>query len=455
MSLLGSMTTAIGGLGAQSRALGHISDNVANSQTPGYKRVDTNFISYVTTATSTLHQPGAVVARPDSTNSVQGRLEQSEDPLALAISGQGFFSVSAQVGTKDGLPVFDERQFFTRAGNFGLNSDGYIVNGSGYFLQGWTVPSGTEVPDRTRLEPIRVNQTVFNPIATSVAEFGGNLKADPPDSPLAATVNAPESVPTFAIPLNVYDKVGNSHGMALTFSRYGNTAAPANLLPDRTWRVVISNNGTTLGAARITFGTDGTMTNLAVESGSSPAGTTLSSSTVPTAPATAPAVLTLGHDFGLGAQSIDLSLGAFNEARGLTQYAYKEFSATAPSQNGVPLGAYAGLNIKDTGDVVVSYDNGQTRVISRVPLVAFNDPERLQRLDGQAFMRTPESGEARVTDPASNGVGKLVTGSVELSNVDIASEFTKLIVAQRAYTANTRIVTASDEMLQDTINMRR
>ena len=89
------------------------------------------------------------------------------------------------------------------------------------------------------------------------------------------------------------------------------------------------------------------------------------------------------------------------------------------------------------------------------PLVAFNDPEKLQRLDGQAFMRTPESGEARVTDAASNGVGKLVTGSIERSNVDIASEFTKLIVAQRAYSANTKVVSATDELLQDTINMRR
>ena len=113
------------------------------------------------------------------------------------------------------------------------------------------------------------------------------------------------------------------------------------------------------------------------------------------------------------------------------------------------------IDVRENGDVAVSYTNGQSRVIARVPLVAFNDPDKLQRLDGQAFMRTAESGEARVTDSASNGVGKLVTGSLERSNVDIASEFTKLIVAQRAYTANTRVVTTSDEMLQETLNMRR
>jgi flagellar hook protein FlgE len=94
-------------------------------------------------------------------------------------------------------------------------------------------------------------------------------------------------------------------------------------------------------------------------------------------------------------------------------------------------------------------------VIARVPLVAFSDPDKLQRLDGQAFMRTVQSGEARVTDPSSNGVGKLVVGALEKSNVDIAAEFTKLIVAQRAYSANTRVVSTTDEMLQETINMRR
>jgi flagellar hook protein FlgE len=125
------------------------------------------------------------------------------------------------------------------------------------------------------------------------------------------------------------------------------------------------------------------------------------------------------------------------------------------AQNGVALGSYSGLSIRTNGDVAVNYDNGQSRVLARVPLVTFKDVDKLQRLDGQAFMRTVESGEASVTDSASNGAGKLVTGSVETSNVDIATEFTKMIVAQRAYSANTKVVTTSDQMLQDTINMAR
>ncbi len=168
-----------------------------------------------------------------------------------------------------------------------------------------------------------------------------------------------------------------------------------------------------------------------------------------------PANITFTADFGQGAQTVTLALGQFGKAQGLTQYSGTEFSVRNNAQDGVPLGAYSDLSIRGNGDVAVNYDNGQSRVIARVPLVAFNDPEKLQRLDGQAFMRTPESGEARVTDAASNGVGKLVTGSIERSNVDIATEFTKLIVAQRAYSANTKVVSATDELLQDTINMRR
>ncbi len=142
-------------------------------------------------------------------------------------------------------------------------------------------------------------------------------------------------------------------------------------------------------------------------------------------------------------------------AQGITQFTGTDLVVRNLQQNGVPPGAFSGITVRGNGDLAVNYDNGQSRVVFRVPIVAFADADKLQRLDGQAFMRTVESGEARVTDVSSNGVGKLVVGALERSNVDIAAEFTKLIVAQRAYTANTRVVTTSDEMLQETINMRR
>lgn len=438
MSLFGALTTAISGLSAQSRALGHVSDNVANSQTLGFKRVDTNFVNYLTQSSADSHSPGAVIARPEYTNTVQGTIEQSEDPLALAIGGQGFFSVAAAVGTADGRPVFDERQFFTRAGDFRLDRDGFLVNGAGYYLQGWPADTATGAPDRTTLAPIQVTQQVFNPIATSRMELAANLPPPAPTAPISTQ-------------MELYDTLGMRHAVDLSFTQTApNVWSLAINVPDDV-------SAPARGSVEIRFGAGGPPAVPAAADGTI-AGFNAATGSVAIATAGAtgdPAEITFTADFGQGPQTVTLNLGAIGEARGLTQFDSTAFSVRNRSQNGVPLGSYAGISMRENGDVAVNYDNGQSRVIARVPLVAFSDPDKLQRLDGQAFMRTVESGEARVTDAASNGVGKLVTGSVERSNVDIATEFTKLIVAQRAYTANTRIVTASDELLQETINMRR
>jgi flagellar hook protein FlgE len=370
------------------------------------------------------------VARPDYTNTVQGTIEQSENPLALAIAGQGFFSVALPTGSANGQVTFDERQFFTRGGDFQMDRNGYMVNGAGYFLQGWNVDATGE-PDRTQIRPIRVSELVFNPIATSTIELSANLPANGAD-PVTTT-------------LNVYDSLGAIQPMTLTW-----TPGAANVW---TLDIAATGAGGSVGTIDLNFGqaatvpvADGTIGEFANATG------TLSGAG---AVAGDPALISFTANFGQGPQAITLNLGAFGAARGVTQYAGEEYELRNLAQNGVPLGAYSSTTIRENGDVAINYDNGQARVIARVPITTFNAPDMLQRLDGQAFMRTLESGEARTSDPASNGAGRLSVGSVERSNVDIAAEFSKLIVAQRAYTANTRIVTASDEMLQDTINMRR
>lgn len=431
MSLFGAMTTAISGLTAQSRALAHISDNVANSQTVGYKRVDTNFVSYLTDSSLASHRSGSVVARPDYRNSVQGTIEQTENPLGMAIAGQGFFAVALPRGDTNGQLQFDERQFFTRGGDFRLDRDGYLVNGAGYYLQGWSADAAGE-PIRTAIQPIRVSQLVFNPIATSRIELAANLPSSGVTNPVSSQVN-------------VYDSLGAVQTVTLTW-----TPVSANV-----WSLDISSPGAggSVGTVEVRFGQaatpaapDGTIGEFRNATGSL-------SFLAPVAGD--PADVTFSANFGQGPQTMTLNLGAFAEARGMTQYAGDEYGVRNLAQDGVPLGSFSSLSARENGDIVINYDNGQSRVIARVPITTFSDADKLQRLDGQAFMRTMESGEARVTDPASNGAGRLSVGSIERSNVDIASEFSKLIVAQRAYSANTRIVTASDEMLQDVVNMRR
>ena len=237
MSLYSSMNTALSGMNAQSRALGHISDNVANSQTVGFKRTDTNFVSYISESSSDVHRPGTVLARPDFTNQVQGTIEQVENPLALGISGQGFFTAGLPIGKNlDGSSRFDARQFYTRAGDFNRNSEGYMVNGSGYVLQGWPVTDG--VVDKTQLSPIRIQEDVFTPTSTQELAFSGNLAA-------GGTTNQSTSI-------QVIDTLGRSRALTLTF-------APSTSTTDNTWTLSIAAaDGTpaNLGSIDIQFGQD-------------------------------------------------------------------------------------------------------------------------------------------------------------------------------------------------------
>jgi len=452
MSLYSSMNTALSGMSAQSRALGHISDNVANTQTTGFKRTDTNFVSYISESNSEVHRPGTVLARPDFTNQVQGTIEQVENPLALAISGQGFFTAALPVGTnQDGTKNFDARNFYTRAGDFNRDREGYMVNGSGYVLQGWPVTD--DVVDKTQLAPIQVKEDVFTPTPTQALNFIGNLAA-------GGTTNQSTSI-------QVIDTLGRSRALQLTF-------APSASPTDNTWNLSIrapeaatyagAPDGTpagTLGSINILFGKDPPLT-----ANDQPDGTlaqltgaigTLTGSAA-TAGAVSPATVTFQADFGQGLQPMTLNLGSFGVSGGLTQFASSGASGLSVNsfeQNGIPLGSFSSVTTQKNGDVRINYDNGQSRIVARVPVTVFKDADKLEHLDGQAFLRTTESGEARVVEAGEDGAGLLSTRAVERSNVDIATEFSKLILAQRAYSANTKIVSTVDELLQETLNMRR
>jgi len=437
MSLYASMNTAISGLTAQARALGHVADNVANSQTTGFKRTDTNFVSYVTRSTQQVNQPGSVIARPDYTNTVQGTVQPSDNPLAMAIAGQGMFAVALPQGTEDGQPVFDARTFYTRAGDFNMDRDGYLVNGQGYALQGWQADAAGN-PDRSAIRPLRVDQSVFSPVATGNVTLAANLPADS----AAATVPAQ---------IQIYDGIGRLHAVDMSWTNIGTNQWRLNLaIPDdvTTPAVPARSIEVNFGAAGGAGNPTGTIGSFGAAAGITPPG---AGATDPGDPA----AVTFTADFGQGPQTVRLDLGNFGRDSGVTQYATEKYVLRDLSQDGVPLGSFSAVSLSENGDLSVNYDNGQSRVIGRVPIVSFADPDKLQKTDGQAYLRTNESGEARVNDGASNGSGKIVTSSLESSNVDIASEFSKLILAQRAYSANTRIVTASDELLQDTLNMRR
>jgi len=433
------MNSAISGLGAQSHAFGNISDNVANSQTVGFKRVDTTFVSYLTTSTLSNNEPGAVVARPDYVNSVQGTITQSDNPLGLAIAGQGFFAVSQQTGQLNGVPTFNPQQYYTRAGDFTLNKSGYLVNSAGLYLNGWAVDPLSGDVNQNSLAPIQVSQTVFNPVATSEVILSANL----PATPAAGTATAAAPITSN---IDVYDSLGTVHSIALNWVQ--NT--PNN------WTVSINAPDAVtpaLGSANVRFG--------ATSGNPVPAGTIGQidgvTGTVTTAgyAASSAATLSFVAQFGATAQTIQLNMGNYGQTGGVSQYAGTAYNLRGLTQNGVPPGSFSGVTTQANGNIVVNYDNGQTRTIAQVPLITFNNPDVLQRQNGQAFTATLESGTPLAEQAGTNGAGSLVTSAVEGSNVDIAGEFSKLIVAQRAYTANTRVVTTADDLLQQTIDMKR
>ncbi|MCE2760201.1 MAG: flagellar hook protein FlgE [Acetobacteraceae bacterium] len=438
MSLYSSMNTALSGMNAQSRALGHISDNVANSQTIGFKRTDTNFVSYISESNSHVHRPGTVLARPDFTNQVQGTVEQVENPLAMAISGQGFFTAALPVGTNtDGSKNFDARNFYTRAGDFNRDREGYLVNGAGYVLQGWPVTD--DVVDKTQLSPIKVMEDVFTPSPTQELSFTGNLAA-------GGTTAQSTSI-------QVIDSLGRSRALTLTFTPTASTT-------DNTWSLSINAPEATtpaLGSIDVLFGKDPTDNTKDQPDGTIAQFLNPSSTAIIGSTGTA-ATVTFSANFGQGTQTMVLNLGTFGVSGGLTQFASTGTSGLSVNnfeQDGIPIGSFSSVTTQKNGDVRINYDNGQSRVVARVPVTMFKDPDKLEHLDGQAFLRTTESGEARVVEAGEDGAGLLSTRAVERSNVDIATEFSKLILAQRAYSANTRIVTTVDDLLQETLNMRR
>lgn len=433
MSLFGALNTAVSGLNAQSAAFGNISDNVANSQTTGYKAVDTSFIDYLTTSTATDNEPGSVSAVPDYTNTVQGTITQSSDPLALAISGQGFFAVSEANGTNaTGQTDFSAQTYYTQAGDFQLNDSAYLVNGAGQYLQGWTVNPQTGVADQSQLAPIQITQTQFNPVPTANVDLSANLPATPAaDTPVSSQVT-------------VYDSLGNAHVLTLDWAQNSSND----------WTVTISSpdsSPTTIGTAEVQFGS---ASGNSVAAGTIGAfGTLTGNLTATSYSSNQPATLTLTTDFGNGDQSINLNMGDFGEANGVTQFAGTAYTLRSLSQDGVAPGAFTGITINTSGDVIANYNNGQTQTVAQVPVITFSAPDALQRQNGQAFTATTNSGNAITQAEGTNGAGSLVTGSVESSNVDIATEFSNLIVAQQAYGANAKVVTTADQLLQTTINM--
>ena len=432
MSLFGALDTAISGLSSQSAAFGNISDNIANSQTTGFKRVDTSFLDYLTTSTPTNNGSSAVVAVPQYVNTVQGAITQTDNPLALAISGQGFFAVSQTDGTAASGTTFSPQQYYTRAGDFQMNKDGYLVNSAGDYLNGW-LAQANGTTDTAALVPIQISQSIYQPVASGNVSLSANLP--PGGNP---TTGTPPAQAPITSNVSVYDAQGQSHQLTLSFTSAG---ADSN-----DWTLAVTDDqGNTIGTGAVTFSADGTLASVTQN------GTTTSAS----GSAAALALSTVYPASGGGAQTISLDLGSIGGTSGLTQFAASGYTLGGISQDGVPPGSFSSVSLQSNGNVVVNYDNGQSRTVAQVPIATFAAPDALQSQNGASFTATEDSGPALMEAAGTNGAGTLATSSLESSNVDIATEFSQLIVAQQAYSANAKTVTTADTMMQSTLDMIR
>ena len=467
MGVFGALNAAVSGLSAQAYALENISGNIANSATVGYKRLDTSFSDLVGGGRGA--QPsqlaGTVSANSRATNGIQGDLQQSQVDTYMAINGSGYFVVQGRAGEVDGRSIFTGNDLYTRRGDFEVDKEGRLVNGAGYYLMGQPIDPVTKNVAGSVPSIMTIDSSVIPAVVTDRIKYEGNLPTTPqtstklaggadtldPSLTKGSTGAAPDAAAVGqtvgADAISADDEVTflNSSIAGEAITVYNSSGTPVNVqmrwaktfeddgAQSDTWSLYYLSDSTATGAGAkwskvsdAQFGTDGRMT-LPATNNMALTNLTVDGQTVGN--------VTL--DFGTGA---------------LTQFADANGNAKISklTQNGYPSGDLAGISVSEAGRLVASYSNGRTRELYEISLVSFSGEAWLERVNGGAFEVTPESGE-----PISGAQGNIVGKRLEASNTDIADEFSKLIVTQQAYSANTRIVSSSDEMLQEAINMIR
>jgi flagellar hook protein FlgE len=462
MGILGALSTSVSGLAAQSYALENISGNIANASTVGFKRVDTSFVDLIPDQPAHQELAGSVSGRSQLTNTLQGTLSTTGVNTNLAISGSGFFVVAQNNGSAQ-TPAFSNTSLYTRRGDFQKDANGYLVNGSGYYLSGTTIDPATGTNVGTQNSPIKIPNTPIPAKATTSVSFSGNLPLTPqtqayvsstPDSDLlaAASFTAGTTGPSTVDEtqedaflkqtisggqITVYDAAGNPANLQL---RWGKTAEATATTPS-TWQLFYQTDATATGTdPRWTTDADNTVFSFNQSGQSVPTGTAT----------TVPSALNFTGMTINGSTIGDVTVNL--PASGLTQYSDSNGVVTASiDQNGYTSGTPQVISISSDGSILQSYSNGQTKVVGQVGLAQFSAADSLKRENGGAYSATVESG-----DPTFGLDGSTLTGgSVEASNTDISSEFSKMIVTQQAYSANTKVMSTAQSMLQDIINLIR
>lgn len=410
--MMRSMFSGVSGLRSHQTMMDVVGNNVANVNTPGYKASQATFQE---TLTQTVRgaAPGSGVI--GGTNPIQiglgtqvatvdgiftqGAAQPTGRTTDLMIQGDGYFVLGRGA-----------ERFYSRAGSFGFDNEGFLVNGNGLMIMGWNAVGGV-VDTSTAIQAIQIPAAqVIAPQATGNVALGGNLSADAADG---TTVRSS---------ITVHDSLGTAHELVLTFTKTGGD-----------WQV----SGDLAGVGPVTIDTGGGSDILQFTNGELPAGTTMSiAAAVP------------------GADPLNITVDLTSGNSPLVQFGGTS-NVEVVTADGHAMGILQDVSIGVDGTITAQFSNGMTDTIAVIATATFVNPGGLNRVGESTFAASANSGPAVIGQPGSGDRGSLIPGALEMSNVDLAREFTNLIIAQRGFQANSRVITASDELLADLVNIRR
>jgi flagellar hook protein FlgE len=412
-----SFSTALSALGAHATAVDVVGNNLANLNTPGFK---TSVVSFHDLVTQSLGaglgetQVGFGVGRPVTLRQFsQGAIQTSSGQLDAAIQGDGFFIVKESGGAL----------LYTRGGNFQVDKSGHLLSSTGEMVQGWTNINGA----------VNTNGAIGD-IVVPV----GTLRAPKPSTSFSFDLNLNAVAPqgeTFSSAIEVFDSLGGSHILSVNFTKSA-TAGQWDLevtVPGD--EVAGGTAGTPFVAkqASVTFDGTGTMTD----------------------PVFPDDIVLDPIPLANLAPDLEITWSLFhNGAPRLTQYAQKS-AVSANAQDGSAAAQLIRVGVADAGKVLAQYSNGQQIVVGQLALASVRNPESLIAVGNNNYQLSARTALPAIGEPGTGGRGKVLGGAVEHSTVDIAREFTNLIVLQRGYQANSRVVITVDELSQETINLKR
>ncbi len=419
MSLIGTLTTGVSGVLSNSRALNIIGDNISNVNTTGFKSSKAVFGDLFSTSlaggtlTSQVGKGAQLLGSLQSFE--QGAFENSTSALDLAIDGNGFFIVNDGTGN-----------FYTRAGQFRVNENGLVETLTGEILQGFQITGGTV---GTTLSDVSLTGVQSQPQATSIFTLGAQLDGS------AATGF------TFNSPIQIFNSVGSQDILNVQFTKI---AAAGN-----DWGVNFTSQiGTVTGAAvppafdvTLNFDTTGQLTGINGGALADVAITLDYSASSP--PAAAAQVVT--WDLADAAAASNGDMTAFAAAS----------SNNSVIQDGFASGILIGVGVDFDGTVAGLFDNGQSQPLFQLGLADFLSPTGLTRLGQNLFAESRLSGQPVISLPETGAFGSVLGNTLELSNVDLAEEFVQLIKTQQAFQASARIISTTDDLLTETVNLTR